>query len=535
MKTCILVILLSGLLTGLYAQSPAWLWATGAQGSSLSASSITVDNNGNQIVIGKFSDTAWFGTIQLSTIQEYDVFVAKIDTNGIWQWAVKCGGINIDYGYDVAIDNNGFIYITGAMGDDAAFGTINLTNGGNNGSDCFVAKLDTNGAWIWAVNSGGTGSEESHSIVVNDSGIYITGYYDLDTSIGSIALSNSGFEDIFVAKLDINGNWLWAVKAGGTLADEGYSIAIDNNDNVFVTGDIYDTAIFGTITVTGNGQGIFVAKLDSNGNWLWAVRTGNGVGSSNVVDSIGNVYIAGIYANQSDNLLYVAGLNSNGDIIWERQVGNFGRVLGRSITCDNDNKLYITGRFESTTSFGSISITSAGSNDIFTAKIDSNGNWLWVKSAGGIGYEEGASMAVDNNRFLYLTGIYTSPASFGSITLASEARGRLFVAKLGNVVPNEDPTSSTSNPKFLSSYPNPFNQSTVISFNLKAANQTFVDIYNIKGQLVRTLVNEMKATGSQQVVWNSEDNQGKQVNSGIYLCTINSGQYHSSKKLILTK
>ena len=135
---------------------------------------------------------------------------------------------------------------------------------------CSVALFAQNEDWIWANQAGGTNDDTGYSIAVDANGnSYVTGSFFGSATFGTTTLTSSGYEDIFVAKMDNNGNWLWANKAGGTNWDYGYGIAVDANGNSYVTGYFWGNATFGTTTLTSSGQyDIFVAKMDSNGNWL---------------------------------------------------------------------------------------------------------------------------------------------------------------------------------------------------------------------------------------------------------------------------
>ena len=109
--------------------------------------------------------------------------------------------------------------------------------------------------WQWAVRAGGTDYEESISIATDSQGNqYITGMFDEIATFGSHTLTTSGGGDIFVAKLDASGNWLWAVRAGGTENDWGLFITVDGADNAYVTGYFQNTATFGNHTLTTNSR-----------------------------------------------------------------------------------------------------------------------------------------------------------------------------------------------------------------------------------------------------------------------------------------
>ena len=386
MKKTFLLFILALCSIALFAQNENWLWAKQAGGPNHDYGySIAVDANGNSYIIGSFWSIATFGNTTLTSSGGYytDIYVAKLDSKGNWLWANKAGGLNWDYGYSIAVDANGNSYVTGCHLSSATFGTITLTSSG--GYDIFIAKLDSSGNWLWAKKAGGTSDDYSRSITVDDNGnSYVTGDFRSSATFGTTILNTSGYNDIFVAKLDINGNWLWAKKAGGTSEDKGYSIALDANGNSYVTGCFSGIATFGTTTITSSGdKDIFVAKMDSNGNWLWAKKAG------------GTSY-----------------------------------DYGCCIAVDDNGNSYVTGDFAESATFGTTTLTSSGYDDIFVAKMDSNGNWLWAKKAGGQSNDGGRSITVDDNGNSYVTGYFEESTTFGITTLTSSGDYEIFVAKI---------------------------------------------------------------------------------------------------------
>ncbi|MCK4695233.1 MAG: SBBP repeat-containing protein, partial [Candidatus Cloacimonetes bacterium] len=243
-----------------------------------------------------------------------------------WQWATHAGGTDVDIGYGIAIDNAGNSYVTGYFAETANFGSYSLTSGGWR-SDIFVAKMDVNGNWLWATQAGGTDHDVGYGITIDDVGnIYVTGWFNDIATFGYFSLNCSGDNDIFVAKMDADGNWLWATQAGGTFYDEGNSITIDATGNCYVTGSFGDIAFFGSYFLTSSGDwDIFVAKMDVNGNWLWAT-----------------------------------------------QAGGTDHDFGYGITIDDSGNSYVTGYFENIAFFSSYFLIGYGDNDIFVAKMDAN-------------------------------------------------------------------------------------------------------------------------------------------------------------------
>jgi len=249
-----------------FLNDPSWQWTVRGGGTNNDmGQGVVVDASGNAFITGRIQGTVTFGSITLTSQGSYDVFVAKLDTNGAWQWAVRAGGTDDDEGWDVAVDASGNVFITGWLKGTVWFGGIMLVSQGN--YDVFVAKLNTNGTWQWAVRAGGTELDEGWGVAVDASGnAYITGGFHGTATFGSTTLISEGSRDVFVAKLNTNGAWQWAVRAGGTDIDDGTGVAVDTDGNVYITGLFYGTATFGGTTLISYGVGdVFVSKFGSGG------------------------------------------------------------------------------------------------------------------------------------------------------------------------------------------------------------------------------------------------------------------------------
>jgi len=406
----------------------------------------------------------------------------------VWQWAKQAGGTYWDEGCDIAIDSSGNSYVTGFFKETASFGSTTLTSSGS--TDIFIAKLDSSGNWLWAKKAGGTSPDYSWSIATDSSGnSYVTGSFREIASFGSTTLTSSGDADIFVAKLDSSGNWLWVKQAGGTDYNTGCGIAIDSSGKSYVTGLFSGTASFGSTNLTSSGQDdIFVAKLDSSGNWLWAQKAGG----------------------------------TNND-------------EGRSIAIDSSGKSYVTGLFSGTASFGTTTLTSSGSYDIFVAKLDSSGNWLWAKKAGGTLWDWSNGIATDSSGNTYLTGYFSGTASFGGINLTSSGGEDIFVAKAYIPYDSNDIVVVEGNTGLGAIYPNPFNPVANIPYNLSEISDADFYIYNVKGQLVRHINVGPQHPGYYQISWNGKDDNDKSCSSGIYYFIMKAGKQTFQRKAVLMK
>ncbi|MBW6483696.1 MAG: T9SS type A sorting domain-containing protein [Vicingaceae bacterium] len=387
-----------------------FVWARNMGGTSIAHGyGIALDAVGNVYTTGYFQGTVDFdpgaGTFNLTVAGNTDIFVSKLDASGNFVWAKNMGGVSNAYGYSIAVDVAGNIYTTGVFEGIADFdpgaGTVNLTSAGSR--DIFVSKLDASGNFLWAKNMGGTDFDEGNSIAVDTAGnVYTTGYFygtaDFDPGAGIFNLTSTGGADIFTAKLDASGNFVWAKNMGGIGSDEGRNIAVDAAGNVYTTGGFLSSiADFdpgaGTVNLTSAGNyDIFVSKLDASGNFMWA-----------------------------------------------KSMGGTNNDFGNSIAVDVAENVYTTGFFEGIADFdpgaGTVNLTSAGSFDVFVSKLDASGNFMWAKSMGGTVMDGVYGIALDTTRSVYTTGYFRGTADFdpgtGIFNLTSASGdANIFVSKL---------------------------------------------------------------------------------------------------------
>ncbi|RYU93969.1 SBBP repeat-containing protein [Emticicia agri] len=266
------------------------------------------------------------------------------------QWAQSAGGTASELGTDIAVDAAGNVYITGGFSGTASFGSESVIANGSN-MDIFVAKYSNAGVVQWAKSASGTGNDVGASIVVDaSSNAYITGNYASIIMFGDhLVSSQSSSADIFVAKCNSSGEFLWVQSAGGAGNDSGSGIGIDGSGNIYLIGSYTGTATFGNTQTTSNGNlDIFVAKYDNSGEFKWV-----------------------------------------------KSAGAADYDTGQSLAVESNGNVYVTGSYFGTITFGSQSVSSQGSRDLFVTKYDSNGSALWAKTAGGTFLEGGLGIAVD--------------------------------------------------------------------------------------------------------------------------------------------
>jgi hypothetical protein len=528
-----------------------WEWAVQAGGvDDDRGNSITADSLGNCYVTGCFQNTATFGPETLISTGSYDIFVAKLDPEGNYLWTVQAGGIGADDSKSIILDNEGFCYITGYFSGTAVFGSITLDSYGS--SDLYLAKLDPEGDFLWVTQGGGLSSDTCNDLALDNLGnCYATGSFSSTAEFGEFTLSSSDGSDIFVAKLDSNGSFIWVAQAGGTSNDSSGSIAIDNNGNSYITGNFYGDAVFGATTLAniGTSADIFIAKVDSLGSFLWANQAGDESwdrGNGIATDNNGNCYVVGSFrdtiafdafslTSHGEEDFFVAKLDTNGNYIWVTQTGGTEPDNCNDIFIDSDGSIYLTGYFSAFTVFGPVLLHSYGFWDTYVTKLDSEGSFLWVKRAGSASSENGNSVYCDNIGNCYLTGYFYGTIGFDGTFLFNSGEGDVFITKLSsptNVTEGNQPAIYLNG---VSSYPNPFYYKTSITYNLPKSGHTRVCIYNVKGQLVASLLDTYQISGEHSLEWDGRNQNGRSISSGIYMCRIMSSGEAETHKMLLIK
>ena len=226
---------------------------------------------------------------------------------GCNRWSKQFGDAQPQSGASVALDGSDNVLLTGHFWGTADFGAGGpLTSAG--ADDIFVTTLDSGGGHLWSKRFGDADSQIAASVAVDDSGnALLTGYFWGMVDFGGGPLASTGQSDVFVAKLDANGNHLWSKRFGDAAFQVGASVAVDGSDNVLLTGFFGGTVDFGAGPLTSAGldqsADIFVAKLDPTGGHLWSKRFGDAdaqEGDSIALDCSVNVLLTGFFAGTVD-------------------------------------------------------------------------------------------------------------------------------------------------------------------------------------------------------------------------------------------
>lgn len=368
-----------------------------------------------------------------------------------FEWAKQMGGKMGDYMYSLSTDANGNIYLAGYFSDtcdlDPDTNTLYKTSAGED--DIFISKLDANGKLLWSRQFGSTGSDNALFMTTDDLGnTYTTGYFsgtvDFDPGPGMVQLSSNGGKDIFVLKLDQSGNLKWVKKLGGYGNDEAYSISIDKTGNIYCGGKFYGEVDFdpgtGISKISGSSSiALFALKLDKNGNYCWAKMLADSDGNvwSLNVDEHFNLYTTGYFSGYCDfdpdtgifkmhsyssEGAFISSFDSTGKFRWAKGIldSNWSSYrkfnAGFSVTTDDKGYIYSIGAYEGgariDTDTGNMYLPGSSSRNIYIAKYDQSGKFIWVKNVLGTqgGYPQ--CMILDKWGNLNISGSFNGKTDF---------------------------------------------------------------------------------------------------------------------------
>lgn len=298
----------------------------------------------------------------------------------------------------------------------------------------FMAESSFSQSWQWVASSGGIGRDEAELPAVDEWGnVTVCGKFSDTAWFGTSYLVSSGNMDIFIARYNASGNFIWARKAGTSLNAEGLSIAAGPGGDIAVTGHYKGTLTVGAATLTGNtaAENLFIALYDSSGTLKWAkTATGGPIHGKGVeFDPIGNVLVTGHYRDSAvfsptvvlpnvggQQNAFLAKYSASGNLEWATYGGGIYNAWASSVGVDNEGNSYITGAFKDTCWFGAQQIITNGLNDVFLAKCSPNGQWVWARNGGGSSDDYGNGIEVDVFGHIAVTGSF-----FDTVTFAPSA------------------------------------------------------------------------------------------------------------------
>lgn len=543
--------------TSVHAQS--WDWLKNAGGLRADkASTVVVDDSGFIYIAGFYNEQGFFDAFDtgFSYTSSKEAFVAKLDSLGNFIWVRNGTNYYDDRALGLCVDPFGNVYITGTCWGGLNWGSLSLYNSTSYTDQIFVIKLDGNGNEIWMKNAGvdetGFWYSDDHGLdLASDSqgNIFVTGFISNNDNVPNdahfdlITIPMQPSDSLaFVAKLSNNGTWQWVETFDGIYLHRDNAVAVDNEDNVYVTGGFAETSTFGSTTLTSFGeQDIYVVKYDNNGNFQFVVQVGGPLTDRGDDITYGNdehLYITGEFRDEvlfgSDDLnnygspddkdIFVAKMTKAGEWIWATKAGSAkGGDRGTGICANDQGNIFVSGQYKGQASFGDINVDAEeGEIEIFVAAIDTLGKWRWVLEGGGPFDDRATSVAVDMNCNVYTTGYFESTISLGELDTNAIAGKDIFVAKVKDGCFGYAPPPSEEEDPILSEFE--ILETNVFSPNGDGVNDwlLFTHSENVKGKIVITnrWGNVVFETSTLLLPWNGNDTSGKPVTEGTYFYTL---------------
>jgi chitodextrinase len=359
--------------------------ASGTPANTQIATAVAADAAGNVFITGYFAGTTDFGGEPL-VANSYDVFIAKYSSSGAYAWAKSFGGSSFDEGVGLAADSGGNVVLLGKYADTIDFGGGPMTTAGS--WDVFLVKFTGAGALVWQKTMGGTGSDVPMGLALDSAGgPVISGYFGGSSNFGGGNLTSAGSNDIFVARYNAAGGFVFAKNYGDASDQRTYGVAVDSSGNIALTGYIFGGVDFGNGTITNPNTGAgapFVAELNANGvgTWSHAYPTTNTVGS-----------------------------------------------LGEAVDFDSNGNVIVTGSIEEDLNLGCGTLTGGGTYDVFVAKYTPTGGCTWSHRYAFLWDEAGVGLSVDSANNIVVTGTFYQSENFGGGVMTTPGGQHGFVVK----------------------------------------------------------------------------------------------------------
>jgi len=443
-----------------------------------------------------------------------DVYVVKTDANGDALWTCTYGGGDWDVGWSVQQTTDGGYIIAG---NTMSFGA---------GGDVYVVKTDANGDTLWTCTYGGGDWDEGWSVQQTTDGGYIIA--------GRTESFGAGEADVWLVKTDANGDTLWTRIYGGSNYDEGWSVQ-QTTDGGYIIAGLTDS--FG-----GGSMDVYLVKTDADGGTLWTRTYGGKSGDD----------MAGSVQQTTDGGYIIAGLT---DSFGAGSVDFYLlRIAGEAPEPDVSIEIIADDPPVTVPQGGSFGFTGTVTNNT----DDPQTTDLWVMAVGPLEgvygpfkefcdfhLDPGQSRSAHFNQripnlaplgfynYIAYCGDYPSTvtdSSYFQVEVVAGPAGASGGWVLTGSFLEGDLADVPSEFALLSNYPNPFNAGTVISYELPTDTHVKLEIYNLLGNKVTTLVNGRQEAGYRYVTWDASE-----VSSGLYFYKLTAGDFTETRRMMLVK
>lgn len=488
--------------------SQTWDWAAqfGDDGNEI-ISGFEIGSAGNYLMAGGYSESMEIADTTLESIGLADVFLSKLNNNGEAQWAVSGGSVNIDVTAGISIDTSaniiwcGQFWVQGYFGPDTIYAQ-------SSSKAIFVTKYDDLGNYIWSKSISGSAIKVINDVATDlDNNIYLTGYFEDSLLLEDTVLIAPLDQNFFILKFDPDGNLAWGKSYGTFGTIRGNCLEVDIDGDIVVGGHFQGAVDFDGFMLQSNNIDfdIFVVKFNQQGTAIWAKEAlgiYDDICSSIAIDSQNNVYLSGNFIGEmslGDGIqistpgfkenLFLLKYESTGSPLWARgldsqQFNDYSFSLDIEVC---DNYVGMTGYFEEELKIDEYAIfaQSDGFNGFVATFKKEDGTANWLQLIGGSDYLISSQIVINETQQLSVGGYFLEEAYFDDNTLVSNGFNDVFVSKLKEIsTSNQETELKDLN---IEIYPNPSGDFINISIEQDIF---FIKIYDLHGRLVSLTENE---------------------------------------------
>jgi hypothetical protein len=481
---------------------------------------VAVDGTDNVVIAGRFSGTVNFGGAALTSAGGNDIFIARYDAAGVHQWSQRFGSTGADLGRGVAADPAGDVVLAGSFTGTVNFGGGALSSAG--GTDVFLARYDAAGAHRWSQRFGSTGGDEAHSVDVNAEGTQVVaGSYVLTASFGGTTFTSAGLSDAFVA---LYGNDPIEPAIGSIVDvanDEGRRVEISFSRSGYEAAGVHDAVVqyeafrridplpFAQPVGVPSGPGRERRPLMDGWEFAGAVAATDAPGYQMIVPTLADSTISdGLH----ESVFFIRAATATPVIFFDSPADS-GYSLDNLAPPAPSNLVYAAGAL-------SWDASSAGDFNHFSAY----GSALGIFDASAVLLEQTTDTNLDVSASVYDHYYVTATDHAGNEGPAAGATSLTAVGGPG--------------PRYtlgINAYPNPFNPSTTVRYDVPASGPVAVRVYDARGARVATLVEAEREAGSYATRWDGRGENRRGLSSGVYFVTVEFEGRTRTRKVVLVK
>ncbi len=540
-------------------------------GGTQTGRAVAVDGVGNVILSGSFRSSVDFGGGELTSPGE-SIYLAKFDGDGNHQWSRGFGDATSRILAFVATAAAGRVVLAGSLVGDVDFGGGNLS-ATDSSQDIFVASFDADGNHLWSKRFVGIGEQTTHGVAVDPQGnVVLAGSLSGSIDFGGGPLTSAGDQDVFVASFDANGNHRWSHEYGDSEPQQAASVATDGAGNVIITGTFQGSVDFGGGPLNTAGfDDIFVASFDSNGNHRWSrgfgshfyehspAITANAAGTVVLTGSMNGAvdFGGGPLAGTGSDSVFLAAFDSDGIHLWSERYEGLYEQLPTSVAIDGSDRVSVLGHNTDSIDFGGgplggnifIAHFSDTQVPVRFANFEARPRQRVVELRWDVWSNDpreryvlyrrdmpGAQdVAIASGRMQESSGIYLDEG----VAIGGTYEYQLAVQTTGGDEQRSTTVTVTIpllRTTLAQNFPNPFNPKTSIEYTLGEQLEAVVlDIYDTAGRRVARLDQGPREAGTYRVEWDGRDGRGKALSSGVYLYRLEGVRGVGARKMLLVR